>query len=67
MKKVFAILAMAALASCGGSNESTEAKADTAAATIVDTAAAVAPAVVDSAAKKVDSAAKAVVDTLKKK
>jgi hypothetical protein len=65
MKKVFAILAMAALASCGGSSESTEAKTDTAAVApvTVDTT----PAVVDSAAAKVDSAAKAVVDTLKKK
>ena len=63
MKKVFAILAMAALASCGGSTESTEAKVDTAVSTIVDSAVAK----VDSAVVKVDSAAKAVVDTLKKK
>jgi hypothetical protein len=63
MKKVFAILAMAALASCGGSTESTEVKADTAISATVDTAAAT---VVDTAAAKVDTAAGAVVDTLKK-
>ena len=45
MKKVFAILAIASLTACGGA--STEAKTDTAAAT-VDTAAA---ATVDTAAK----------------
>ena len=46
MKKVIAIFAIAALAACGGA--STEAKTDTAAAT-VDTAAAAAPA--DTTAK----------------
>jgi len=61
MKKVFAILAMAALASCGGSNESTEVNVDTAAPAVVDTV----PAVVDSAALSVDSAA-AAVDTTQK-
>ncbi len=53
MKKVFAIFAIAALAACGGA--STEAKTDTAAAT-VDTAKA---ATVDTAAATVDTAAKA--------
>lgn len=65
MKKVFAILAIAALASCGGSDTTaTEAAAvvDSTASAMVDSAAVV----VDSAAAKVDSAAKAVVDTLKK-
>jgi len=54
MKKVFAILAIAALTACGGA--STEAKTDTAAAT-VDTAAAVT--VDTAAAASVDTAAKA--------
>ncbi|MCX6289150.1 MAG: hypothetical protein NTW92_05230 [Bacteroidetes bacterium] len=54
MKKVFAILAIAALTACGGA--STEAKTDTAAAT-VDTAAAVT--VDTAAAATVDTAAKA--------
>ena len=58
MKKVFAILAIAALASCGGSDTTA-----TEAAAVVDSTAS---AMVDSAAAKVDSAAKAVVDTLKK-
>jgi hypothetical protein len=53
MKKVFAILAIAALTACGGA--STEAKTDTTAAT-VDTAAAV---TVDTTAATVDTAAKA--------
>ena len=53
MKKVIAIFAIAALAACGGA--STEAKTDTAVAT-VDTAKAV---MVDSAAATVDTAAKA--------
>ena len=54
MKKVFAILAIASLTACGGA--STEAKTDTAAAT-VDTAKA---ATVDTAAAAtVDTAAKA--------
>jgi hypothetical protein len=53
MKKVIAIFAIAALAACGGA--STEAKTDTAAAT-VDTAAA---ATVDTAAAAMDTAAKA--------
>ncbi|MCX6332524.1 MAG: hypothetical protein NTZ82_07805 [Bacteroidetes bacterium] len=53
MKKVFAIVAIAALTACGGA--STEAKTDTAAAT-VDTAKAV---TVDTAAVTVDTAAKA--------
>ena len=52
MKKVIAIFAIAALAACGGA--STEAKTDTAVAT-VDTAAMT----VDTAAKAVDTAAKA--------
>jgi len=64
MKKVLAILAIAALASCGGSSE-TEATADTAAATTVDTTV-VAPVTVDSAGATVDSAAKAAADTTKK-
>lgn len=68
MKKVFAILAIAALASCGGS-ESTEAKADSAAA-VVDSAVSAtvdtAKATIDSAAAKVDSTVKATVDSLKK-
>ena len=51
MKKIFAILAIVALASCGGSTE--EAAVDTTA-VAVDTAA-----VVDSAAAVVDSAATA--------
>ena len=51
MKKVFAILAIAALTACGGA--STEAKTDTAAAATVDTAAAV----------TVDTAAAATADT----
>jgi hypothetical protein len=54
MKKVFAILAIAALTACGGA--STEAKTDTAA-TTVDTA----------AAATVDTAAAATVDTAAKK
>jgi len=65
MKKVFAILAIAALASCGGSNESAEVKADTAVTVpvTVDSTAAL----VDSTSKAVvDSAVKAVVDTTKK-
>ncbi len=53
MKKVFAIVAIAALTACGGA--STEAKTDTAAAT-VDTAKAV---TVDTTAATVDTAAKA--------
>jgi uncharacterized lipoprotein YajG len=61
MKKVLAILAIAALASCGGSTE-TEATADTAAATTVDTT--VAPVIVDTV--KVDTATKAAADTTKK-
>jgi hypothetical protein len=66
MKKVFAILAITALASCGGSAETTEVKADTAvtAPVTVDT---VAVKVVDSAATAVvDSTVKAVVDSAKK-
>lgn len=59
MKKVFAILAIVALASCGGSESAAPAvdstAVDTAAAVTVDTAAAV----VDSAAAVVDSAAAA--------
>ena len=56
MKKVFAILAIAALTACGGA--STEAKTDTAAAAAtVDTAAAVT--VDTAAAATVDTAAKA--------
>jgi len=51
MKKVFAILAIAALTACGGA--STEAKTDTAAAATVDTTAAV----------TVDTTAAATVDT----
>ena len=47
MKKVFAILTIAALTACGGA--STEATTDTAAAVTVDTAAAAAT--VDTAAK----------------
>jgi hypothetical protein len=54
MKKVFAILAIAALTACGGA--STEAKTDTAA-TTVDTA----------ATATVDTAAAATVDTAAKK
>jgi hypothetical protein len=54
MKKVFAILAIAALTACGGA--STEAKTDTAA-TTVDTA----------AAATVDTAAAATFDTAAKK
>jgi hypothetical protein len=53
MKKVIAIFAIAALAACGGA--STEAKTDTAAAT-VDTAAAT---TVDTAAAAMDTTAKA--------
>jgi len=66
MKKVFAILAITALASCGGSTETTEVKADTAVTvpTTVDTAAVN---VVDSTVKAVvDSTVKAVVDSTKK-
>ena len=57
MKKVFAILAIAALTACGGA--STEAKTDSAAAT-VDTAAVAtdSAAVVADSTVKVDSAAK---------
>ena len=53
MKKVIAIFAIAALAACGGA--STDAKTDTAAAT-VDTAAAT---TVDTAAAAMDTTAKA--------
>ena len=56
MKKVIAIFAIAALAACGGA--STEAKTDTAAAT-VDTAAATTAATVDTAAAAMDTTAKA--------
>jgi len=52
MKKVFAILAIAALTACGGA--STEAKTDTAATTV------------DTAATTVDTAAAATVDTAAK-
>jgi hypothetical protein len=55
MKKVFAILAIAALTACGGA--STEAKTDTAAAATGDTA----------AKATVDTAAAATVDTAAKK
>ncbi|MCX6332183.1 MAG: hypothetical protein NTZ82_06055 [Bacteroidetes bacterium] len=55
MKKVFAILAIAALTACGGA--STEAKTDTAAAATVDTA----------AHATVDTAAHATTDTAAKK
>ena len=57
MKKVFAIMAIVALASCGGS-ESAAPAADT---TAVDTAAVVAP--VDTAAAAVDTAAAPAADT----
>lgn len=69
MKKVFAILAIAALASCGGSTESAEAKADSVVATVDSTVTAVADsakAAIDSTAAKADSTVKAVVDSLKK-
>ena len=56
MKKVIAIFAIAALAACGGA--STEAKTDTAAAT-VDTAAATTAATVDTAAAAMDTTAAA--------
>jgi len=55
MKKVFAILAIAALTACGGA--STEAKTDTAATATVDT----------TATATVDTAAAATTDTAAKK
>jgi len=61
MKKVLAILAVAAvLASCNSGSDAA-AKVDSAATAVIDSAAAK----VDSAAAKVDSAAKAIVDTAK--
>lgn len=69
MKKVFAILAIAALASCGGSTESAEAKVDSVVATADSTVSAVvdsAKSAIDSTAAKADSTVKAVVDSLKK-
>lgn len=63
MKKVFAVLAIAAtIAACNNSASTTEAKVDSTAAAAVDTAAAV----VDTAAAKIDSTVKAAVDTMKK-
>ncbi len=64
MKKIFAILAIAALASCGGSTESTVEKTDSVVTTTVDTVAV--PAVVDSAAAAVVDSTAAAVDTTRK-
>ncbi len=58
MKKLFVVLAIGAFAACNGSS-STETK--------VDSAAAPAAAVVDSAAKTMDSTASAAKDSLKAK
>ena len=57
MKKVIAIFAIAALAACGGA--STEAKTDTAAATVDTAAATTAATTVDTAAAAMDTTAKA--------
>ena len=66
MKKLFAILAVTALASCGGSNESAEVKADTAVTAPVTVDSSTVKTVDSAAAAVVDSTVKAVVDSAKK-
>jgi hypothetical protein len=70
MKKVFAILAVAAtFAACNNAAEKTEAAVDSTVAVVDSTVSAVADSAsnaVDAAAVKVDSTVKAVVDSIKK-